>query len=123
VTAAVAPKLNPETAAARLILADGEWHSLDELLAKVGHLITPGRAMRRRERDRVLLLRRTPGPPMRPPRLDRSPEYLLAVGRRAILRDAIKQTTESRVVERALRGARAPSRRRRVDDSPARSSG
>lgn len=77
---------NPKSAwRARLeeILADGEWHRLDDLVRAAGPLVPEGKAVRRGERERV----RTRLVPGERERCDR--DTAVATGRRDIIRRSL----------------------------------
>lgn len=72
------------------LLADGEWHDLDECCAVAGPLVPPGRASRVSEADRR---RWNPGPRQRP----RSEDAAVVAGRRKIIRWTLLQMVRSGV--------------------------
>lgn len=80
--------------AIRALLADGQWRLRDEVVAKAGLTIPPGRAMRQREKDAERLRRRpgvSGGPGGSGRRVERSDDFYVAVGRRAIISATLHQ--------------------------------
>ena len=76
--------------AIRQILADGSWHTRDELIAKAGVLIPPGRAMRARDKDLKRLQDKSRAAGKLPGgKPVRSHDYQIAVGRKRIIVDTI----------------------------------
>ena len=65
------------------LLADGEWHDLDDCCAAAGPLIPPGRALRVNEANRAS---HAPGSRSRPAGV----EARVASGRRTILRQTLR---------------------------------
>lgn len=49
----MAPPVTPWGKAVDAVMADGDWHSLDELVDAAGHLIPPGVAIRRGEAEQA----------------------------------------------------------------------
>lgn len=78
------------------VLADGEWHALDELVRVEGALIPPGQAARDAESKRLEKSARRHGAPR--PRT--RPGDPTEVGRRQMIRDALWGLARHGVVER-----------------------
>lgn len=106
--------MTPWGAAARDLLADGDWHTLDEIVAHVGHLIAPGVAHRATERKRRLnagrrgsaTVERTPTP------------ETVATGRRLVVSDGLGGRVRAGYVERSEGPPRAYRVRRRDGAGP-----
>jgi|SRR5581483_11651518 len=77
------------------LLADGEWHELEEVLAAIMPLVPPGVAYRVGERRR--LMKRSTAPAQRHHGDDAAS---VAAGRRTIAKDAVRARTRHGDVER-----------------------
>lgn len=80
--------------AIRAVLADGDWHTLDELLTAAAHTVEPGRAYRAGERHR---LQKLTAPKHR---VKGGDQDSIDAGRRRIIFDAIQGLTKRGKVER-----------------------
>ena len=91
--------LAPWTARCLEVLADGCWHTLDELVDAAGPLIPPGRAEREAEHQRIRMLnQRGTGPRPRDPGQRWADP--IDSGRRAIVRHALIGLVRGRRIER-----------------------
>lgn len=85
----------------REILADGQWHSREELVVAAGPFVPPGRAIRIRESAATHSNSSNVGDQRDPerrgtgPRPERSIEFKLAVGRRRVIVDTLWQWNKS----------------------------
>lgn len=86
-------RLKPWTEAVLVVLADGQWHAREAVLAAGMRVVPPGVAFRDGETSRNRAIQRPNGPG---PRTKGTDETSIIVGARNIVRDCINGLTISR---------------------------
>lgn len=99
----------PHTVAILEILSDGQWHTRDELIAKAGVKIPPGRAVRKAEGERSRQRARPTksGKTLRRPEF--SDDHTIAVGRKLLVGQTLSNLSGlEHKIEHGTRWVRRP---------------